>query len=124
MKTSPFDFINIGARRMILTVGSKQIIRTVDLGNNLFTDMYAEFVANLGKPDINISPAFFKQKHFIMHYVLSADSCPDSLSPLEAQPIRLTIELEKPLEQGVTAVIYLHQQKIIEISKDRTVSIK
>jgi hypothetical protein len=121
---SPLRFENMGIRRAVLTIGTKQIRESFDFEKDHYVRGYMSMLRAVQNPELCLSHSDYKNNMFQLRYVLTPDCSLQHLQPLENENIRLELELDKALEESYTCIILLQTPKIVEIDKQRQVTVQ
>jgi hypothetical protein len=121
---SAFRFENMGIKRAVLTIGTKQIRESFDFEQDHYVKGYMSMLRSVQNPDMCVSHADYKNNLFQLRYVLTPDCSLQHLQPLSSENLRLELELDKALEESYTCIIILQTPRVIEVDKHRQVTVQ
>jgi hypothetical protein len=121
---SPLLSEHLNIKQAVLTVGTKQIRQTFDFDKGLVARPYVGMLQAIQNPELCMGFEAYVKRFFHLRFVLNPDCSLQHLSPLTNDNIRLELELSKPTSEAYSCIILLQTPRVIEIDKNRQVTVK
>lgn len=124
-KRDPFRFSHFNLSHSVLTIDGVERHEECDFANGLARKPYFALLEQLAEKHVLLDYEHYVNNFFIQYYNLEPDSSNNyHMSPVKRGNVRLQLKFQQPLSEPITILLVSETPRVLQIDKDRLVTVE